>query len=62
MTAPYSTNYTSDFEVILENANEKTVNQKCIELLMNEVRKYLNDLSPDIMSDIFKLRQNIPTI
>ena len=61
MTAPYSTNYTSDFEVILENANEKPVNQKCIELLMIEVCKYLNDLSPD-MSDIFKLRQNIPTI
>ena len=61
MTAPYLTNYTSDFEVILENANEKPVNQKCIELLMIEVCKYLNDLSPD-MSDIFKLRQNIPTI
>ena len=61
MTVPYSTNYTSDFEVILENANEKPVNQKCIELLMIEVCKYLNDLSPD-MSDIFKLRQNIPTI
>ena len=51
-------NYTSDFEVILENSNEKPVNQKCIEPLMIEVYKYLNDLSPDIMSDIFKHRQN----
>ena len=25
---------------------------------MIEVYKYLNDLSPDIMSDIFKLREN----
>ena len=47
-------NYTSDFEVLLENANEKQVHQKCIELLMIEVYKYLNGLSPDIMNDIFK--------
>ena len=51
-------NYTSDFEVLLENSNEKPVHQKCIELLMTEVYKYLNDLSPDIMDDIFKLREN----
>ena len=52
-------NYASDFEVILlENANEKPIHQKCIELLMIEVYKYLNGLSPDIMSDIFKLREN----
>ena len=50
--------YTSDFEVLLENSNEKPVHQKCIELLMIEVYKYLNGLSPDIMSDIFKLREN----
>ena len=51
-------NYASDFEVLLENANEKSVHQKCIELLMTEVYKYLNGLSPDIMSDIFNLREN----
>ena len=51
-------NYTSDFEVLLEHANEKQVYQKCIELLMTEVYKYLNRLSPDIMSDIFELREN----
>ena len=43
-------NYTFDFEVILENSNEKPVHQKCIGLLKTEVYKYLNDLSPDIMS------------
>ena len=47
-------NYTSDFEVLLENSNEKPVHQKCIEFLMIEVYKYLNGLSPDI----FKLREN----
>ena len=51
-------NYASDFEVLLENANEKPVHQKCIELLMIKVYKYLSGLSPDIKSDIFKLREN----
>ena len=51
-------NYTSDIKVPLENSNEKLVHQKCIGLLMIEVYKYLNDLSLDIMSDIFKLREN----
>ena len=37
---------------------EKSVHQKCIELLLIEAYKYLNCLSPDIMSTIFKLRQN----
>ena len=40
------------------NSNEKPVHQKCTELLMIEVYKYLNGLLPDIMSDIFKLREN----
>ena len=52
-------NYNSDFKVLLENSNEKPVHQKCIELLMIEVYKYLNGLCPEIMSGIFKLRENI---
>ena len=51
-------NYASDLEVILENANQKQVHQKFIEYLMIEIYIYLNGLSPDIMSDIFKLREN----
>ena len=51
-------NYNSDFEVLLENSNEKPAHQKCIELLMIEVYKYLNGLFLDIMSDIFKFREN----
>ena len=51
-------NYTSDFEVLRQNSGEKPVDQKCIELLMIGVYKYLNGPSPDIMSDILKLREN----
>ena len=51
-------NCRSEFERLLENANEKSVHQKCIEFLLIEVYKYLNGLSPDIMNNIFKLRQN----
>ena len=51
-------NYKSDFEIFLEDANEKSVPQKWLELLMIKVYKYLIDLSPDIMNTIFKLRQN----
>ena len=49
-------NYASDFKVLFENVNEKQFYQKCIELLMIEVYKYLNGLSLDMMNDIFKLR------
>ena len=53
--------YSFDFEVLLENSNEKSFHQKCTELLMIEVYKYLNGLSPDIISDMFKL-EKIPKI
>ena len=52
-------NYTSDFKVLLQNANKKPVHQKCIELCMIEAYKYLLVLSPDFMIDVFKLRENI---
>ena len=51
-------NYRSEFERLLENANEKSIHQKCIEFLLIEVYKYLNGLSPDIINIIFKLRKN----
>ena len=55
---PIQQNYRSEFERPLENANKKSVHQKCIELLLIEVCKYLNGLSHDIMNTIFKFRQN----
>ena len=51
-------NYRSEFKRLLEYANEKSVHQKCIEVLLIQVYKCLNVLSPDIMNFIFKLRQN----
>ena len=48
----------SEFEKLLQNGNEKSTRQKCIEFLLIEVYKYFNDLSPDIMNTIFKFRQN----
>ena len=43
-------NYISEFERLLENANEKEIHQKCIEFLLIEVYKYLNGLFPDTMN------------
>ena len=52
-------NYISEFERLLENANEKSAHQKCIEFILIEVYTNLNGLSPDILNTIIKLRQNI---
>lgn len=38
---------------------EKSIYQTCLEFLMIEIYKCLKGLSPQIMSDIFKLRKNI---
>ena len=51
-------NYRSEFERLLENANKKSVHQKCIVFLLIEAYKYLNGLSPDFMNTIFNLRQS----
>ena len=41
-----------------EETHQTTFHQRCINSLMIEVYKYLNGHSPDIMNDIFKLREN----
>ena len=51
-------NYRSEFDGLLENANEILTHQKCIEFILIDVYKYLNGLSPDVMSTIFKVRKN----
>ena len=45
-------NYTSDFEIILENANEKSIHQKCIEFRMIE------DYNPVLQIRVFQLAGN----
>ena len=58
MPAPHSTKLHILFWSTSWDFKWKTSPPKCIELLMIEVYKYLNGLSPDVMSEIFKLREN----
>ena len=48
----------STLDEILDTLNEKTIHQQCIDRLLAEVYKFLNGYSPDIMNDVFHLRQN----
>ena len=43
---------------MLDTLNEKTIHQQCIDMLLTEAYKFLNGYSPDIMNDVFHLRQN----
>ena len=51
--------YESPNSLFLEEAHQITLHQRCIISLMIEVYKYLDGHSPDIMNNIFKLRENI---
>ena len=48
----------STLDEILDTLNEKTIRQQCINRLLTEVCKFLNSYSPDIMNEVFHLRQN----
>ena len=50
--------YESLYPLLLEEAHQITFHKRCINSLMIEVYKYLNGHSPDIINDIFKLREN----
>ena len=50
--------YDSSFPELLEMSNESTVCIKNIQVLMTEIYKFLNDLSPSIMNDIFQNQEN----
>ena len=50
--------YESLYPLLLEETQQATVHKRCINALMIKVYKYLNGHSPDIMNDIFKLREN----
>ena len=50
--------YDSLHPLLLEETHQTTFHQRCVNSLMIEVYKYLNGHSPDIMNDIFKLREN----
>ena len=44
-----SEDYISNFSDLVTMLNGKTIHQRCINILMTEVFKYLNRLSPDLM-------------
>ena len=48
----------STLDEMLDTLNENTIHQQCIDRLLTEVYKFLNGYSPDIMNDVFHLRQN----
>ena len=48
----------STLDEMLDTLNEKKIYQQCVDRLLNEVYKFLNGYSPDIMNDVFHLRQN----
>ena len=48
----------STVDEMLDTLNEKTTLQQCIDRLLTEVYKFLNGCSPDIMNEVFHLRQN----
>ena len=37
---------------------KETIYQRCINVLLTEVYKYLNGYSPDLMNEVFYLHQN----
>ena len=57
LRATYS-NYDSSFSEFLEMSNESVIFIKNIKVLMTEISKFLNDISPPIMNDIFLKQEN----
>ena len=48
----------STLDEMLDTLNEKTIHQQSTDHLLIEVYKFLNGSSPDIMNDVFHLKQN----
>ena len=48
----------STLDEMLDTLNQKTIYEQCIERLLTEVYKFLDGYSPDIMNEVFHLRQN----
>ena len=48
----------STLDEMLDTLHEKAIHQQCIDRLLTEVYKFLNSNSPDILNDVFHLRQN----
>ena len=44
------------FDSLLSTLNEKSIHQRCINVLLTEVYKYLIGYSPDLMNEVLHLR------
>ena len=51
--------YESSYPLLLEGTHRSTFHHRCINSPMIEVYKYRNGHSPDVINDIFKLRENM---
>ena len=49
--------YVSDYNNLLSLSNKPTIHQYCIQSLVTEIYKFLNNLSPDVMNKVFTLRE-----
>ena len=48
----------STLDEMLDTSNEKTIHQQCTDSLLTEVWKFLNGYFPDIMNNVFHIKQN----
>ena len=48
----------STLDEMLDTLNQKTIYEQCIERLLTKMYKFLDGYSPDIMNEVFHLRQN----
>ena len=53
-----SKDYTSSFSDLVTLLNEKTNPQRCIDVLLTEIFKYLSGLFPGLMSEVFRLKSS----
>ena len=52
--------YNSFFNQLLEKDGSFTIHQRNVQSLAIEIYKYLHDLSPAILSEVFKVNETIP--
>ena len=57
MDVPYQ-DYQSTFLQLLQKDNSATIHQWKLQVLANEIFKAKNDLSPEIMKEIFELKKS----
>ena len=50
--------YESLFDSLLSILNEKTIHERCVNVLLTEVYNYLKRYSPNLVNEVFYLRQN----